>query len=116
MSVAYPLLFPDDELDEFENGYCPVPVPMLPHEIVNVQRAAAYAGFGERKIRSWCKQLGIGRQPEKDGPIQVSIVALEMALASRRDAIELLRSGERSHRQVRRFIKIAYENHGVRAR
>lgn len=116
MSDSSELLFPAHEIEEFEDGYCPLPVPMLPGEIITVQQAAYYAGFGERTIRGWRKRLGIGRQPEHNGPIQISIIALEMALAGRRDAIELLRNGDREHRLVRHFTKLAYEYHGVKLR
>lgn len=78
----------------------PIPVPMLPDHIINIDRAASYARVTERTIRRWVREDGIGRQAEPNGPIQVSAVALELKINGLQDGLEALRYGDFDHADV----------------
>ena len=78
-----------------------LPVPILPEEVITAKEAAYLAQQPERTIRRWARQYGIGRQPERHSPLQVSILALEMRLCGDDAALDLLRSNRRDDPSVR---------------
>jgi hypothetical protein len=82
----------------------PVPVPMLPDEIIDIKEAAFRACSSAKTIRGWCKRYGIGRQATQASPIQVSAIALEMRMCGDDGALELLRRNDRGHPMVRFYI------------
>ncbi|MNE69810.1 hypothetical protein D3C80_1655590 [compost metagenome] len=80
-----------------------IPVPINPDEILSVKEAAHLAQQPERTIRRWARQYGIGRQPERHSPLQVSVLALEMRLCGDDAALDLLRSNCRDDPAVRYY-------------
>ncbi len=80
------------------------PVPMLPDEIIRIKEAAFRAGVCARTIRRWNQAHAIGRQSAPGAPLQISVVALEMVMEGDTAALERLRSNERTHPDVRRYI------------
>ncbi len=83
----------------------PKAVLMRRDEICDVKTAAYEAGKSIKTIRCWVKRHGIGRQANPTAPIEISRIALLMVQQGELDALELLRSGERSHPDVLRFIR-----------
>lgn len=77
---------------------------MRPDEIIRINEAAHRAAVCPRTIRRWNRQHGIGRQSAPGAPLQISAVALEMVMDGDHATLELLRSGDRSHPDVRRYI------------
>ncbi|MCD1644803.1 hypothetical protein [Aurantimonas coralicida] len=81
------------------------PVLMRRDEVICIKRAAHHARRSDRTIRRWIKQHGIGRQSAGGGPYDVSLPALEMVIHGDLDALEILRSGQRSVPMVRRYLE-----------
>jgi hypothetical protein len=86
------------------SGARPLPVLMRPAEVLSLHRAAVHAKKSEVQIRRWCKRYGISRQQTQTSPHEISLVALEMVLHADWDALELLRTGDRSSPQVKRYL------------
>ncbi|MCV3734989.1 hypothetical protein OCK02_02140 [Rhizobium sp. TRM96647] len=85
----------------------PVPILMLPSEIMRIGDAAFYARRNEKTIRRWVRQYGIGRNTGRTAPIEVSRPALDMVLAGDYAALEMLRDGDRSSPEVARYFEMA---------
>lgn len=81
-----------------------VAVFIRPDERIGIREACELAGKSDRTIRTWCKQYGIGRVPMSGGALVISRPALNMVLQDDPEALELLRSGDRSHPLVRRHF------------
>jgi len=82
----------------------PLPILMRPDDIVLMKRAVDLTGKDERTLRNWNKQYRVGRQSTKSAPIEFSAPALLMLLHGDRDALELLRAGNRTHPSVSRYF------------
>lgn len=80
------------------------PVPMLPDEIIRIKEAAFRAGVCARTIRRWNQAHAIGRQCGPGAPLQISAIALEMVMEGDAVALERLRTNDRTHPDVRRYI------------
>jgi hypothetical protein len=81
------------------------PVLMRRDEVICIKRAVHYARRNDKTIRRWIKDHGIGRRSAGGGPYDVSLPALEMVLCDDLAALELLRSGQRSAPEVRRYLE-----------
>lgn len=75
-------------------------VLMRPDDVTDVKTAADHAGRDDKTIRRWCRRFGIGRQAGRGAPLEISRIALEMVMHGDREALELLRSGNRTHPDV----------------
>ncbi len=82
----------------------PQPVLMRHDDIVDIKRAADHAGRSDKTLRRWFKEYGIGRQVTSGSPIEISLPALEMIVHGDMEALELLRQGQRSAPEVRRYL------------
>lgn len=81
-------------------------VLMMPSEIITIETAKLLAGKGDDTIRDWCRDDGIGRQAKR-GPgshLQISAPALMMRAEGELETLELFRSGERDHPDVKHFL------------
>ena len=81
------------------------PVLMRRDEVICIKRAVHYARRNDKTIRRWIKDHGIGRRSAGGGPYDVSLPALEMVLCDDLAALEMLRSGQRSSPEVRRYLE-----------
>ena len=81
------------------------PVLMRRDEAIRIKQAAEYADKSDKTIRRWIKRYGIARQSVDGGPYDVSVLALEMAMHGDFAALELLRAGNRSAPEVRRYVE-----------
>ncbi|MBO0906533.1 hypothetical protein [Jiella sonneratiae] len=82
-----------------------LPVLMRPDEIVDVKRAADHARKSDKTIRRWVAEFGIARQATQRAPLEISLPALEMVLHGDLAALEMLRAGQRSAPEVRRYME-----------
>lgn len=82
----------------------PPAVLMKRDEIVNLKRAADYAGRSVDTVRRWAHDFGIGRQAGPSAPLEISVVALEMVLHGDFPALEDLRAGHRESPLVKRYL------------
>ena len=89
------------------NDRHPQPILIRADEVMNVDRAAQHARRNPKTIRIWCRRFGIGRQSCDGGPMEVSRIGLEMVLHGDTEALELLRSGDRSSKEVIRYFDFA---------
>ncbi|MEC5383076.1 hypothetical protein VSX64_19800 [Aurantimonas sp. C2-6-R+9] len=80
------------------------PVLMRPDEMLCIKQAMDYTRKSDKTIRRWIKRYGIARRSMDGGPYQVSVIALEMAMHGDFAALEMLRSGQRSAPEVRRYL------------
>lgn len=80
------------------------PVFIRPSERIGIREACEYAGKTDRTIRTWCRRFGIGRVPLAGGPLVISLPALNMVMQDDPEALELLRTGNRSDPLVRRHF------------
>lgn len=81
-----------------------LPVLMRRDEIITLKRAAHHAGRSAKTIRRWCQEHGIARQSSSSAPLEISLLALEMLLHGDLEALEMLRAGQRSAAEVRRYV------------
>lgn len=79
------------------------PVLMTWDEVIDVRTAVIHSGKSDATIRRLCKQHGLSRQTTPHAPLEISLVALEMALHGDFEAIQLLREGHRSDERVTRY-------------
>jgi hypothetical protein len=82
----------------------PSPILLKADDITNVDKAAHSVGRSPKTIRRWFKQHSIGRQAAPNAVLQISLPAVHMAAAGDFDALELLRTGERHHPSVKRYL------------
>ncbi len=101
-------LLNDDQLRGLD-GRRKLPVPMLPSEIIRIETAMHFAQVGDKTIRTWARQDGIGRQAEKHAPLQISLPALLMKVDGETSTLERLRAGDRNHPAVAYYIRRAIE-------
>ena len=74
-------------------------------EILNLKRASQRAKRSPDTLRRWCRDFGIARQPGgRNGPLEISLVGLEMVVHGDFEALELLREDRRDHPQVVRYL------------
>lgn len=83
----------------------PLPVLMRPAEIINLKEACFLTGRSDSTIRRLCRRYGLARQTGRSAPLEISRVGLEMALHGDMEALEKLRSGERTAPEVTRYMK-----------
>lgn len=95
-----PLLVVDDLMRGRGEDGRPVPVPMLPSEVIRIETAMYLAGVSDKTIREWAHRDGIGRQAEKHSPLQISAPALLMKIDGQTPTLERFRNGERDHPSV----------------
>jgi len=85
----------------------PAPIIMERGDVINVARAAAFAGRDEKTVRRWSERFGIGRQCAPGAPWEISAPALLMLMQGDHVALEMLRGGDReSDRVVRYFDRL----------
>jgi hypothetical protein len=77
---------------------------MKPDDVTNVARAAHSVRVSTKTIRRWCKEHGIGRQSSSNSTLQISLPAVHMVASGDREALELLRMGERNHPSTKRYL------------
>ena len=87
-----------------ENGR-PVPVPMLPSEVIRIETAMYLAGVSDKTIREWAHRDGIGRQAEKHSPLHISAPALLMKADGQTATLERFRASERNHPAVAFYLE-----------
>ncbi|WP_245509783.1 hypothetical protein [Rhizobium leguminosarum] len=85
-------------------GLTPAPILMRRSDIIALKTAVDRSGKSDRTIRNWCRFFGIGRQSSPGAPLEISAPALEMVLHGDLEALEMLRAGDRSGHQVRRYF------------
>jgi len=81
----------------------PWPIIIKPDEEINLKAACHLTRKNEKTIRGWCKDYGIGGALP-GAPLRISAPAVLMALHGDIAALELLRSGDRTHPRVRRWF------------
>lgn len=115
-SVAMHLLVNDDyDRGRNEDGR-PVPVPMLPSEVIRIETATFWAKVVDKTIREWAKVHGIGRQADRHSPLHISFPALLMKMDGELATLERLRNGERDHPAVQFYLKRAVDLHEAHRR
>lgn len=72
---------------------------------MTLKQATFRSKRGERQLRRFCQQFGIGRRSATGGPLQISATALEMVLSDDLIALELLRDGRRDAPEVMRYLR-----------
>ncbi|UVC09857.1 hypothetical protein IHQ71_04380 [Rhizobium sp. TH2] len=82
----------------------PAPILLKPDDIVNVDTAAHSVGRSPKTIRRWFGDHKIGRQSAPNATLQISLPAAHMVASGDLDALELLRTGERHHPSVKRYL------------
>lgn len=90
----------------YGGGSMTAPLPILARdgEATTLKVAVYRSGKSDKTLRRWIKRFGIGHQPASGGPYIVSLVGLEMVRHGDIEALEMLRSGDRSSPQVRRYL------------
>lgn len=94
----------------------PVPVPMLPSEVIRIETAMYLAGVSDKTIRDWAHRDGIGRRAEKHSPLHISAPALLMKIDGQAATLERFRAGERDHPAVAFYLKRSIAVLGALAR
>jgi hypothetical protein len=103
------LLLVDDDLGRGIDRGRKLPVPMLPSEIIRIETAMHFAQVGDKTIRTWARQDGIGRQAEKHAPLQISLPALLMKVDGELQTLARLRAGDRGHSAVVYYLQRAID-------
>lgn len=83
----------------------PLPILIRPDEALDIKSAAEHSRRSTKTIRRWIKGHAIGCQPLDGGRWSVSLLALEMVAHGDLAALELLRAGQRSAPEVRRYLE-----------
>lgn len=102
-----PLLLVDDLMRGRDERGRPVPVPMLPSEIVRIETAMYFAQVSDKTIRIWAHRDGIGRQAQRHSPLQISMPALLMKIDGEVNTLECLRANQRTHPRVQLYLRRA---------
>ena len=82
----------------------PMPVLMLPEEIIGMKRAEYLTGRNSRTVRKICLRHGIGLHLEPNAPWDISAPGLVLVMHGDLEGLEALRDGDRDHPRVRRAI------------
>ncbi|MBO9168347.1 hypothetical protein [Rhizobium sp. L245/93] len=89
---------------EIDDALGPAPILMQPGDVINMKRAIAWTGRSDKTLRLWCRKYRIARQSANGSSLEISAPALEMVRYNDLVALELLRSGVRTHERVKRYF------------
>jgi len=82
----------------------PLPILMLPGEIIGMKEACDLSRRDRRTVAKICAEHFIGYQITKNSPWEISSPALIMAMTGDFAALEQLRAGNRNHPRVRHVL------------
>jgi hypothetical protein len=101
--LSGPDLFSKDEVIRFSGLHSPWPILMRKGETIGMKQAEDKTGLSAKTIKRWCKEFGIGVHSCSSASWRISAPALLMVLHGDICALELLRSGNRTHARVARY-------------
>jgi hypothetical protein len=81
-----------------------MPILVKPDDVIALKKAAFALGKNYKTIRRWCKEYKLARQASKNAPLEISYPALMMVAHGDIDALEALRSGNRTDPRVTRYF------------
>lgn len=73
-------------------------------EVISLKEAVRRYGGSDKTIRKYCLEYGISSQPVPNAPLRISAPGLHMVMHGQWEALELLRSGDRTTPVVRRIF------------
>ena len=82
----------------------PMPVLMLPEEIIGMKQAEYLTGRDARTLRKWCVRNAIGHQMQANSPWVICGPALVLLMHGDLAGLQAMRLGDRDDSRVRRAI------------
>jgi hypothetical protein len=82
----------------------PMPVLMLPEEIIGMKQAEYLTGRDARTVGKWCLRHAIGHQVQANSPWIISGPSLVLLMHGDLEGLQAMRTGSREDPRVRRAI------------